>query len=63
MVHVIQQAQKGGMPIGVTSETTKRNILQTARIMGIRPPEVAVLSARQERLKGITLAAVIVDYP
>ena len=42
MAYFIRRAQKEGKPIAVTSETTKKTILQTARIMGVKPPKVIV---------------------
>lgn len=62
MAYFIRRARKDGKPIAVTSETTKKTMLQTARIMGVKPPQVIVLSPKSERLRGITFAGVIVDY-
>ena len=62
LAYVIQRALKNGTTIATTSEATKRNILQTAHIMGVRPPEVIVLPTKPERLRGVTFAGVIVDY-
>lgn len=59
----ILHALETGKPIFVPDEITKRIILRSARIMGVRPPEIIVLTPKEERLRGVTLAGAIVDYP
>ncbi|MBQ8359771.1 MAG: hypothetical protein IJX37_07685 [Oscillospiraceae bacterium] len=64
MAYVIQKALQAGGAIAVTRKETKKAILQTAAIMGVKPPEVVVLKKNEPLERGITFAGVIVDiYP
>ena len=62
MAHMIHRALREGGAIAVTSEESRRTILQTATIMGVNPPDIVVLEKKKPVDKGITFAGVIVDY-
>jgi beta-phosphoglucomutase-like phosphatase (HAD superfamily) len=59
---VLRRAVEIGKPLAVTSESTREKVLETARIMGIKPPEVIVITPKAKPQPDVSISLIIYDY-